>query len=348
MGNPPIKVVRNSSIELLRLYAMFFISYGHLMVFSPITEIKPLWFDFIQNCFGIGSVNLFILITGYFLINKTDYTLQRFFKILFETVFYFFLIALVFYTVGIGSVKDILLSFYPFAPSKFSVWFVVQYFGLILIQPFLSQFAVRLSKRQYKGFLLILLLLSTTLTPVFPWGYLYSSSWKMWWFIVLFFTGGYLRLHFNSTKTAKYLLTTLILSVIWSLCSISELGKIISLEYNSILTYTIAISLFIGIKNLHIKNSKTINLMASGTFAGYLIHQNYFVLNRLENFIIQCTSLNYSILINFILTLGIIIAVFLFSIACDIVRQYLFKNLNISQFEKLMSDKLLLFSNKVI
>ena len=69
---------RNSNIELLRIIAMFFIIAHHYVTSSNVTSL----FDYsnisgnmlflqIFGMFGKIAINIFTLITGYFMVNKT-------------------------------------------------------------------------------------------------------------------------------------------------------------------------------------------------------------------------------------------------------------------------------------
>ena len=94
---------RSSNIELLRIYAMFFIVFGHMWASRSHASSDSVGGMLMLNSVGIGVVDIFILITGYFLIDKTGFTLVRFFKILFEVMFYNFVIVLTFFALSVRS-----------------------------------------------------------------------------------------------------------------------------------------------------------------------------------------------------------------------------------------------------
>lgn len=70
---------RSSNIELLRIYAMFFIVWCHLWAGEVAVSGGSFMSHLFANSLGIGAVDIFILITGYFLIRRTEFTLVRFF-----------------------------------------------------------------------------------------------------------------------------------------------------------------------------------------------------------------------------------------------------------------------------
>lgn len=152
-----MKANRQSNIEAIRILAMAFIVFGHISAtlcnYSQCGNYEKAFL--VLSHVGVCSVDLFILISGYFLIDRTKVNLNRVLKILVETVFYCFTITVLFYLFGRTTLYDCLSSLNPMAPTRFNYWFVTKYIGLMLLQPFLSRLAVSLSKVQYKAFLVV-------------------------------------------------------------------------------------------------------------------------------------------------------------------------------------------------
>lgn len=145
--------MRQSNIEAIRIMAMAFIVFGHISAtlcnYSLCGDLEKAFLDLCHV--GACAVDLFILISGYFLINRTKVNLSRVIKILVETVFYCFTITFLFFLFGKATLYDCLSSLNPMAPTRFNYWFVTKYVGLMLLQPFLSRLAVSLTKVQYKA-----------------------------------------------------------------------------------------------------------------------------------------------------------------------------------------------------
>lgn len=285
-----MKKERNLSIELLRIYSMFFIVAGHVtgyMAQAGVLQNNPSWIERVLSALsgGMGTcaVDLFVLITGYFLITSTALGVRRFLTIYVETVFYLVSITVIFLLSGQATWVDLAKSFFPLAPTKFGYWFVTKYLGLILLAPFLSRLALSLSKRQYEVLLLILLLLNTTLAYGFPLGNLYGGGWTLMWFICLYFVAGYLRLHGNSgvwMRRSLWLIAYVIGVIAWA--SIQFFGvKQVALDYHSVITFCIAFSLFVLTKNTRITDSRLIRFFAPNTFGVYLIHQHNLIIGCL-------------------------------------------------------------------
>lgn len=93
---------RNTNLEFYRVIVMLLIVAHHYVVNSGLMEImkeNPLSgnsiFYYIFGAWGKTGINCFVLITGYFMC-KSQITVQKFFKLLFEVLFYNILIYFVF------------------------------------------------------------------------------------------------------------------------------------------------------------------------------------------------------------------------------------------------------------
>ena len=138
---------RNSSIELVRLLAMFMIVYYHLILFfiEPI-DSNPIY-KAIQIPLHIGVI-LFVLISGYFGIRPS---FRGFFKILCVVAVYYLPLRLWYvYKMNMGGVA-MLDSFHVL--SKTPYWFVRTYLCLYLISPLLNKCLKDISARERIYFL---------------------------------------------------------------------------------------------------------------------------------------------------------------------------------------------------
>lgn len=188
-----MKAKRAANIELLRVLCIFFIIVGHIggrsgiESYSSLVNIAP------------HAVNCFILISGYFLI-AAEFKFERVLRIVAETIFYTFAISLILFFFNKASLEDLCKSVFPFAPTKFSYWFVNKYLAVILLSPFIQKVCVSLTKEQYQILLGTMLLISSTLFLFFPLGALFGNGFSLLWIITLFITGGYLRLYSGGGK----------------------------------------------------------------------------------------------------------------------------------------------------
>ncbi|MBO5864549.1 MAG: acyltransferase family protein [Bacteroidaceae bacterium] len=259
-----MKVERQISLEILRILCMLFIVTGHLSGRGNIPQAVVI---------APHAVNCFVLISGYFLVTS-KFKAERVLRVILETIFYSFSITIILYILGKASTQDIAKSIMPFAPTKFSYWFVNKYLAVILLSPFICKLCTTISKRQYQILLATLLLIGSSLLIVFPFGELFGNGFSLLWMITVFITGGYLRLYAPNFK--YWGIATLIFLLLYNICAIYGLGKI-CLEYNSLITYALGICTFMWFCRLPIPSTgiiaKTTTFIAPYVFAAYLIHE---------------------------------------------------------------------------
>lgn len=199
------KTQRNYSIDILRIVAMLLIVAGHYIywginnnpsmganAYAPSSLIDWSLLE-IMRLVSTVAVDLYVFITGYFLIQRTDFRWKGFIQVWTQTLFYstFIYVVLVCANMRAMDIKELAKCFFPmtFAPY----WFVQKYLGLVLIAPFLSKLAGALNKTEYQIMLLIMLVLFISIPGREPFssGTVCSLSW----FIFLYLTAGYYRLH---------------------------------------------------------------------------------------------------------------------------------------------------------
>lgn len=308
---------------------MLFIIVGHvggrsgIESFSSFATIAP------------HAVNCFVLISGYFLVTS-KFKIERALRVILETIFYTFTITIILYLLGKASTQDIAKSIMPFAPTKFTYWFVNKYLAVILLSPFICKVCATISKRQYQILLVTLLLIGSSLLTVFPFGELFGNSFSLLWMTIVFITGGYLRLY---TPKFKYWgIATLGLLILYNICNIYAQG-LINLKYNSLITYTLAIATFMWFKNIQIPQmgivAKITTFIAPHVFAAYLIHEQglmrTYIVDILHNFSGHMPDMLYLYLFG--------IAVILISVIIDKFRIILFKYTGIDYLTNRIATK---------
>lgn len=335
---------RNSSIELLRIISMImivfhhFARHGEFQFWDYELSTPKLWYNFIIMGGKIG-VNIFVLISGYFLINNNKYlfNFQRIKKTWDQVFFYsvgfeIFFIILYFVFKERLDLSNLLNSFFPITTSQW--WFASTYFALYLIHPFLNKLLLSLDQKIYQNILLVAGF-CWCIIPTFAKSSYESNS--LLWFIFIYSLSGYIRLYgFNlKFKNYHYALIASITSVLTYLSSIliSTLGsKITSFSFESTYFYNmqslpvlvISVCIFMAFVTTNIKTSNFINTVASATFGVYLIHENHYLRNIFWQTIFKNSSYQNSLMIIPVS----VIAVVLVYIACtiiELVRQYFFE-----------------------
>lgn len=124
---------RDSNIELFRIITMIAIVAHHLVVNSGLLEVmyndslnSKSIFLFIFGAWGKIGINCFVFITGYFMC-KSNITVRKFAKLLFEVLFYNISIGFIFLATGYESLS-VTSIIKLFIPVNYVSWFIVLYF----------------------------------------------------------------------------------------------------------------------------------------------------------------------------------------------------------------------------
>ena len=295
MQNKP--EVRNSAIELLRIISMIMIVFHHFAIhgdfsYGATLSIPHIWYNFIIMGGKIG-VNIFVLITGYFLIdnNKKIFDINKIVKFIGQVWFYSVVIYLIGILTGIVdfSFNDIIEIVFPITFNTW--WFASAYFVLYLLHPFLNKLLHSIDKSLFQK-LLLLLVLFWSIIPTFM-----TSSFEgntLLWFITLYAIAGYIKLYGLNKKFSikQYCLMFVVVSILTYSSSVVFIILATRWEFftskityfynlNKLTVLLISLSLFMVFANLKMKYSKIINVIASATFGVYLIHDNSIIRNLL-------------------------------------------------------------------
>lgn len=298
--------MRDSSIELLRIFSMVLIVGHHLAIHGGFDwsgnsiSIPHFWIVFLTMGGKIG-VNLFVFISGYFLINSKDKVpdlkkiLRLFGQVLFFSVlFYFIFVAFGNETINL---KSLFAAFFPIGNSTW--WFASTYLVMYLFYPYLNTFLHSLDKHTYQR-LLILVFFIWAVLPTFT-NKTYESN-NLLWFFCMYSMAGYARLYgYNSKfKSYQYFLFALFMLLITYLATdgIVVLGTKLEIFADKdrflyasqrITTMFSTFSIFLGVINLKKPfYNKFVNTVASATFGVYLIHENPYVSNVLWTKVFHC------------------------------------------------------------
>ena len=288
------KPIRNSSIELLRTIAMLMITFHHFSVhggflFSE-TDISltKFWVNFISMGGKIG-VDLFVLISGYFLILEKEnfFNIKKILKLWGQIAFYSITITLIFSVFRnepIG-VKSFIKTLFPISFSGW--WFASTYFVLYLIHPFLNRLLLGFDKATFQKYL-VLLITCWCIIPTFT-TLSYQGN-ALIWFVCLYSVSAYIRLFDLNPKLKRkhFLVLWIVFSALTYLSSVvfCFLGTKWSV-FSSHATYffgqdklsvlLISLCLFMVFEKTELPYNKWINLIASATFGVYLIHDSNLV-----------------------------------------------------------------------
>ena len=277
----PCVSARQSNLELLRIVAMLMIVAHHFAVHSGL----PIWsgsgfnvyFAQVLCMLGKVGVDIFVLITGYFLVAKPCKATSLV-NLLLQTALYGMLIYLIFVIAG-----KIPFSFSQLRGFSYPrhYWFIACYIALFVVSPFLGKMLQSLTEKQYRWLLGIsLVYISSNYLP----GSDYFKG-PLLTFIVLFMMGGYAwRFRVAQGLTWSVPAVLVLGAFFFLLCYvgyvdfIKQPGRFFSYsDINKVPTLALSSGLFLIFAKLPIPNNRWINRVAACTLGVYLIHDNVFV-----------------------------------------------------------------------
>lgn len=299
-------------------------------------DVTSLWIQIIKMGGKIG-VNIFVLISGYFLIDSHGVSIKKVYKLLMQVLFY----AIVIYLICIGlqvetfSVDKMLEALFPISHEVW--WFISAYLVLYLLSPYINILLKNLDKRQYQK-LLLLCFLGWCLSPTLG-GYYYQSN-NLLWFSFLYAIAGYVKIYGlkKEFSAVGYFLTALISGIVmisifliisrWSEHFNVGAGYIAGTQTLPVLM--ISVSLFLGFKNLKIGCMPWVNTIASAVFGVYLLHDNPYIRYRLWYGI----RWNYPENMNFILYSAMaMLAVYIVCTVIDLIRIYTIEKIAVRVYD---------------
>lgn len=297
-----LKNQRNSNIELLRILMMLVIVAHHYIVNSGVIQCivstPPhflqinrfnVYFALVFGWGGKTAINVFILITGYFMCRQ-QFTWRKVVFLALEIVLYRWLIYGIFLASGYESfnlkefIKTVLVL-----PYDFGLGFSSSFVGLYVLVPFINKLLSTLEKKELEKLICVLLVFFTGFST-----FLFNTSFEyIGWYVTVYLIGSYLRLYemnWMSSRRITGLLCACSLAFSWlSVICIRFLAEKMNrnLPYyyfvadsNKVLAIATAISLFLLFKNINIGSNRLINKFSASTFGVLMIHASSDTMRR--------------------------------------------------------------------
>ena len=333
-------MARERNFEVMRTWAMFSIVIYHCMCHGigsdyafdlqlPVSLFNFTFSDFIL-VIGSIAVNLYVLVSGYFLVNAR-FKVSRIIRTWVSALFYSVIITMLFLLLSLEpwSIVTLGKSFFPLSTDAY--WFVTQYVGLLILSPFLAMLVRQLSYRQYVALLIGMGLMVLSVIPDFPLGKRFSISHgnSVWSFVYLFFIAGFIRLHLKRIPMGKLVVTVLGLALLTMGSEMvlgihNGVGHLLWFNYNGILLF-LSVAVFVFIRQQQIPETGIWNLMvkvAPYTFGVYLIHDHLLMRDWIWKTLFMTSYANQWIYALAVMVVCVLI--FAICILIDTVRKRLF------------------------
>lgn len=331
--------VRDSNIEILRIIAIIMVIGLHYLNENMGGALGALSNGHINyyiahyiESLNIVAVNLFVIVSAYFLVDKSIPKLSKIIKLVILSYFY----GLLFYIIGIifnineFSFIGLIKSINPFLYGGY--WFIKIYIILYLLSPFINKFISTLNKKSHKGVIILIGIFFSVWPSFLPHAPNNDNGYGIISFVFLYLIVAYIKKYYKNNKSTKYYICIYFLAV-----SITFIFSLIPFKsawtYNFVFNIIGSIALFLGIKKIKLK-SNIINYIATYTFAIYLIHFNNTMIILVFKGLLKCADFYYSNLFFINLIIGIII-IFLISFIIEFIRR-----MSINIIDKLIPNRL--------
>lgn len=341
---------RQSNIELLRIFAMVMIIAHHIGAHSgfdysaTMPVWNKIWIQFIQTGGKIG-VNIFVLISGYFLICAKSLRLSKVAKLWVQLLTYSVGLYLLFVLLGeeTFSAWALIGRFFPITNSSW--WFAKTYFILFLLSPFINIGLNALGQKNHLRLLAVLTVL-WCLIPTFFSDLMESSG--LLWFIYLYALAGYIRLYVDLKRIpariwflAALALTaaTFLLAFLLDLFGVENIFDPHSSSFfyrmQMLPVLLLSAAFFMAFLSKDMGCNTFVNLVSGATFGVYLLHDYADMRTLLWHTLFQNNQHQQDpLLIPY--TLLQIVAVFAGCAIIDLLRIYLIENSYMKSMDSLI------------
>lgn len=334
---------RDSNIELLRIVAMVMIVAHHFMVHGDFSyeagdmSVNRLWTYFLMMGGKIG-VNLFVLISGYYMVKSPGGKTGKVVRIWLQLITYSLLLYAAAMGIGMISFHRNTLTAHLLPVTTFRWWFATTYCILCLLSPFLNRMIQSLDRRAFQKLLLLATVLWSVIPSVVNLTYFIGSDMdrnNLVWFVYLYFLGAYIRLYpTERARSVAWYFTgaavsgiLIFLSMLW----LNNMAKgnpyyashagILS-SFWSLPALLMSVYLFAGFLRVRIGSSRWINAIASATFGVYLIHDDGYMREFLWKTLFKNAQYTHSsLLIPY--SIAVIVCVYVVCTAIELARIHL-------------------------
>lgn len=350
---------RAINLDLLKILAMFLVVVSHYIFHGlKSNELHYSWdvstvggimeYTIVELMYIIScvAVNCFVMITGYFCIERVDFRWKGIIKTITTTLFYsiiFLLLAKV--TNKQITTPVIINSIFPIHQELY--WFVTSYVGLMLIAPFLSRLAIGINKRVYMVLLCVLFIISFRLL----YGKVFAGFSSIIFFSFLYLLAGYVKLYSIPQKWIdnKGYILLMVWGIIYLIVTCANVFLcegtsflLRSFSYDSLILF-LSVATFIYFAYLRLESNfwKSLSKVTPYVFGVYLLHDNPIFRVDLWN---KCIPTYYNIPIYFH-CLIVSFVIFTIGIVIDYLRNKLFILIRIHKLEDRIATRLLKLTN---
>ncbi len=296
---------KKNNLNYIRLFAGIGVVMLHLInqggILNNILDRKVAY-PIITLIYGLffTCINLFGFLSGYLLYKKEKINKKRIIGILGTTIFYSFIITIIFFAFNLYDVKNtpfnivdlknyiingyinintmpnlLISSLFPMLYNEY--WYVTCYLVLYLCTPYLNTFIKNVDRKKYKKLLVLLFILFTI--PQFLINYDFfkiNNGYSVFWLIYCYLIGAYISKYqkendYKSTKLIFVGIISLIIATILNIITnkyrLNNMGidwlYLRFLDYISPFNVLLSLCIFLLFLKIDIKNNNILNRIVS-------------------------------------------------------------------------------------
>lgn len=338
---------RDAGLDLLRCLAMMMVIILHYLGKGNI--LPPLQsgnmdgvgiFAWLLEAFAIVAVNVYMLISGYYL-STQEFKFKRLINLWLQVWFYSALFGLIGSMTGVIKETQVDTHFYLtllFPISMNHYWFMTAYIFLYILLPFIGPAVKNMTREQLRNSILILFTVFCILKSVLPVRLeTDAKGYDYLWYLCVFLFAAYIRKF--GLKYLDNIKAGLLLYVGGALCVFGEafllravylrtgsLDRILDItyEYNHLFVFIASLGLFLVFKNVKLNNKfgQFASFLAPYTLGVYLMHENLGLRYTWQNWFMADRINSIPGLIAWVIVAALII--FTVGILVDMVRKKVF------------------------
>lgn len=346
---------RMANLELLRIVAMLLIVVLHFLGkggwLTELTEPSLPQTGYVawgMEALAIGSLNVYMLLSGYFLI-EGSFRVKRLLQLFLQVLFYSITIGVI--AAAFGYLPEEGFSIYYLATLCLPVstnhyWFMTAYFFMYLFMPLLALGVKKLTKKQFQIVLSLLIFVVCIVKSVVPIPLSTDmQGYDCIWYMCVFLVAAYIRLYgvpfFKNVwrsllvylaSAAGIFALTLALRFLYLRTGKLSNMLTVSYNYNHILTLLASAAFFCLFCHIKIKDgafSRFVCRIAPYTLGVYLWHEHIAIRYEWQEWLYAALGKPNGSIMLVLYTLLAAVLVFVIGILLDVLRSLLFRGLHL-------------------
>ena len=332
---------RQSNFELMRIIAMVLIVLYHTVrhgdwanggLFYPDEITFNIVMLHATLPLGKLGVNLFVLVSGYFLITSTKSTWPKAVRLWLEMLFYSVVLTVLFAIFDDYELtpRRVFIMLTPFICETW--WFATAYLLMLLASPFVNKLLNACGARTHLKLIIGMVIVWSVVPSLFN---EYPQFSELIWFLTLYVIAAFVRLHpgYFSGCAKRYLLIGMgfYLAIVLLMVLIDVTGFTTDIWgvdsyvdalhwHDNILVLAMSVFVFLAFVKTEIRHSRLINTVAGTMFGVYLLHEFPLMRDYLTHDLFDLYEYTTSptLILHILMVVAVMMAV---GIAVEFVRQ---------------------------